>query len=86
MFRVKDVLKNWPVFRDKDLFLEYVVLFSNPKAIITITREPEYGCKVIHFKKTSDSSLADFIKKKTIVFSDQEVAKIEQCLRDSIVN
>ena len=86
MFRVKDVLKNCPAFRDKDRFLEQVVLFSNPKAKIAISREPEYGCKVIHFKKTLDSNIADFIKNKTILFSDQEVAKIEKCLRASIVN
>ena len=86
MFIVKDVLKNCPVFRDKDPFLEHVVLFSNPNADITTSREPEYGCKIIHFKKTSDANLADFIKNQPTRFSDQEVAKIEQCLRANIVN
>ncbi len=86
MFRVKDVLKNCPVFRNKNLFLEHVVLFSNPNAEISISREPEYGCKVIHFETNSDNILADFITNQPILFSDHEVAKIEQCLRAAIVN
>jgi hypothetical protein len=86
MFRVKDILKNCVVFRDKDPFLEHMVVFSNPKANVTISREPEYRCKIIQFKRKSDTNLADFIKNQPICFSDQEVAKIEQCLRTSIVN
>jgi hypothetical protein len=35
MFRVKDILKNCVVFRDKDPFLEHMVVFSNPKANVT---------------------------------------------------
>ena len=85
-FRVKDVLKNCPVFRYNDLFLEHLAVFSNPRAIITIGQEPEYGYKAIHFKKKADSNLADFIANKPIRFSDQEVAKIEQCLRANIAN
>ena len=86
MFRIKDVLKNCPVFRDNYLFLEHIVVFSNPKDSITIGQEPEYGCKVIHFKKKADSNPADFIANKLIRFSDQKVAKIERCLRANIAN
>lgn len=86
MFRVKDVLKGCSVFSDKDLFLEHVVVFSNPKANMAISREPEYGCKIIHFKRASDTNLAGFIKNQPTRFSDQEVAKIEQCLRSNIAN
>jgi hypothetical protein len=85
MFRVKDVLKNCPVFRYNDLSLEHLVVFSNPRTSITIGQEPEYGCKVVHFKKKADSNPADFIANKPIRFSDQ-VAKIEQCLRANIAN
>jgi len=86
MFRIKDILKNCTIFDEKDLFLKHTVLFSNPKADIRISKEPEYGCKIIHLKSIADTSLAGFIKNEPVRFSDQEVRKIELCLKASIGN
>lgn len=86
MFRIKDLLKHCTVFEDNDLFLKHIVLFSNPKAEIKISKEPEYGCKIIQLKSLSDTCLVDFIKNEPTRFTDQEVTKIEQCLEANIVN
>jgi Nuclease-related domain len=86
MFRVKDVLKNCEVFTDKSLYLKSVVVFSNPKANLNITSEPDYGCIVHQIKSAADPSLADLIKNEPARFSDEEIEEIKQCLENSIGN
>ncbi len=86
MFKVKDALKYCSVFQNKGLFIEQSLDFSNPKAVINKSTDPEHGSEIVHLRGLSDTTAAEWIKNKSIRFSDQEVAKIEQCLRTRIVN
>jgi hypothetical protein len=86
MFRVKDVLKSCDVFTEKPLYLKSVIVFSNPKAILNILSQPDYGCTIHQIKSLEDPSLADLIQKEPERFSHDEIDKIEQCLEDSIGN
>jgi hypothetical protein len=86
MFRIKDILKTCELFKVKELYLKQIVLFSNPKAIIKKTKDPDYGCKIIQIKSIADTILADFIMNNRVCFSDQEIREIEQCLESNIGN
>jgi hypothetical protein len=86
MFRVKDILKNCEVFKNKELYLRSIVVFSNPKAKITISKDPEWNCRIIHLKNIQDTTLADFINEGYSNFSDQDIESIEKCLKPQINN
>lgn len=85
MFRIKDILKNCEVFKEKALYVNAVVLFTNSKINLKISKDPEW-CKVFQIKKLTDSCLSDYIKNEPIRFSDEEIASIEQSLKIRIGN
>jgi hypothetical protein len=84
-FRIKDILKNCEVFREKTLYVNAVVLFTNSKIDLKISKDPKW-CKVLRIKKLTDSSLSDYIKNEPIRFSDKEITSIEQSLKTRIGN
>jgi hypothetical protein len=86
MFRVKDVLKECEVFKQRDPYVRSVVVFTNRKAKLKILKEPKWGCKVVQIKTFADSHLSDYIKNEPPRFSDKEIMSIEQSLRMKIGN
>lgn len=84
-FRIKDILKNCEVFKEKALYVNAVVLFTNSKINLKISKNPEW-CKVFQIKKLTDSCLSDYIKNEPIRFSDKEITSIEQSLTIRIGN
>jgi hypothetical protein len=84
-FRIKDILKNCEVFREKALYVNAVVLFTNSKISLKIPKDPEW-CKVFQIRKLTDSYLSDYIKNEPIRFSDNEIASIEESLKAKIGN
>ena len=85
MFRVKDILKDCEVFKNKDLYLNAVLLFTNSKISLKVSSDPKY-CKVLQIRKLTDPYLSDYIKNEPIRFSDEEVASIEKILEARIGN
>ncbi len=85
MFRIKDTLKNCEVFKEKDLYINAVVLFTNSKIRLEISKDPKW-CEVLQIKKQADSCLSNHIKNQPVRFSDKEVTSIEQSLKISIGN
>ena len=71
MFRIKDVLKNCEVFKQKALYVNAVVLFANGKINLKISKNPQW-CKVFQIKKPTDSSLSDYIMNEPVRFSDRD--------------
>jgi len=84
-FRIKDILKNCEVFKEKALYVNAVVLFTNSKIDLKISKDPEW-CNVLQIRKPADSSLSDYIKNEPIRFSDKEITAIEQSLKIRIGN
>jgi len=84
--RIKDIIKNCEVFKEKPLYVNAVVLFTNSKASLKISKDPEWGCKVVQIKKLADPCLSDYIKNEPIRFSDKEIMSIEQSLKIRIGN
>lgn len=84
-FRIKDILKDCEVFKEKALYVNAVVLFTNSKINLKISKNPEW-CKVFQIKKLTDSCLSDYIKNEPIRFSDKEITSIEQSLTIRIGN
>jgi hypothetical protein len=85
MFRIKDILKNCEVFKEKAPYVNAVVLFTNKKIDLRISKDPEW-CKVFQIKNLTDSSLFDYINYEPIRFSEEEVTSIEQSLKTKIGN
>jgi hypothetical protein len=83
--RIKNILENCEVFKQKDLYVNAVVLFTNSKINLKISKDPEW-CKVFQIKKLTDSCLSDYIKNEPILFSDKEITLIEQSLKIRIGN
>jgi len=48
LFRVKDALNYCSVFQNKGLFIEHALYFSNSKAVISKSNDPEHGCEIVH--------------------------------------
>jgi hypothetical protein len=86
MFRVKDILKECEVFKQRDPYVKSVVVFTNRKANVKILKEPKWGCRVVQIKTLVDSHLSDYIKNEPPRFSDKEIMSIEQSLRMKIGN
>jgi hypothetical protein len=84
-FRIKDILKNCEVFKKKAPYVNAVVVFTNSKIDLKISKEPKW-CRVFRVKKLTDSSLSDYIKNEPIRFSDKEITSIEQSLKIRIGN
>jgi hypothetical protein len=83
--RIKDILKNCEVFKDKAPYVNAVVLFTNSKINLKKSKDPEW-CKVLQIRKLTDSSLSDYIMNEPIRFSDKEITSIEQSLKTRIGN
>jgi hypothetical protein len=83
--RIKDILKNCQVFKDKAPYVNAVVLFTNSKINLKKSKDPEW-CKVLQIKKLTDSSLSDYIMNEPIGFSDKEITLIEENLKTRIGN
>jgi hypothetical protein len=84
-FRIKNILKNCEVFKEKALYVNAVVLFTNSKINLEISKDPEW-CKVFQIKKLADSCLSDYIMNEPVRFSDKEISSIEQSLKIRIGN
>jgi len=84
--RIKDILKNCEVFKEKRIYVNAVVLFANSKTSLKISKDPEWRCRVFQIKKLADSCLSDYIKNEPIRFSDKEIISIEQSLKIRIGN
>jgi hypothetical protein len=84
--RIRDILKNCEVFKEKAPYVNAVVLFTNSKINLKISKDPQWGCKVFQIKKLTDSCLSDYIKNEPIRFSDKEITSIEQSLKIRIGN
>jgi hypothetical protein len=84
--RLKNILKNCEVFKERSPYVNAVVLFTNRKAKLKISKEPEWGCKVLQIKTLADPSLSDYIKNERIRFSNKEIMSIEQSFRVKIGN
>lgn len=84
-FRIKDVLKNCEVFKEKALYVNAVVLFTNSKINLKISKKPEW-CKVLQIENLADSRLSDYIRNEPIRFSEKEIMLIEQNLKNRIGN
>jgi len=85
MFRIKDILKYCEVFKEKAPYVNAVILFTNSKIGLKISKDPEW-CKVLQIGKPTDSSLSDYIKNEPVRFSDKEITSIEQSLKIRIGN
>ena len=81
--RVRDVLESVEVFKRKDLYVNAVVVFTNRKIRLTVSKKPE-NFTVVQLREQTDSSLCDYVKNEPIRFSGEEVRSIEQCLKASI--
>jgi len=73
------------VFKEKALYVNAVVLFTNSKINLKISTNPEW-CEVFQIKKLTDSCLPDYIENEPISFSDKEIMSIEQSLTIRIGN
>lgn len=83
--RIKDILKNCKVFIEKAPYVNAVLLFTNSKINLKISKDPEW-CKALQIKDLTDSSLSDYIVNRPVRFSDKEIESIEQCLETRIGN
>jgi len=83
--RIKDIIKDCEVFKEKRPYVNAVVLFTNSKINLKKSRDPEW-CKVVQIKERTDSRLSDYIKNEPVRFSDKEVMSIEQSLKMKIGN
>jgi len=87
LFRVKNLLKQCPVFAQKDPYVHGILLFSNKKAKLSIDQEKlKWTNKIIRIRNQSDWSLAQYIINEPMVFSFQEIGLIEQFLKAKIGN
>jgi hypothetical protein len=85
VIRIKAILKNCEVFKEKALYINAVVLFTNSKLELKMSKDPEW-CKVFQIKKLTDSCLSDYVKNEPIRFFDEEITSIEQSLKNKIGN
>jgi hypothetical protein len=83
--RIKNVLEDCEVFREKRPYVNAVVLFTNSKINLEKSMDPQW-CKVIQIKELGDSRFADYIRNEHVRFSDKEVMSIEQSLKTKIGN
>lgn len=83
--RIKNVLKNCEVFIERPPYVNAVLVFTNNKINLTLSKDPEW-CKVFQIRKVTDSSLSDYIKNEPIRFSNKEIASIEESLKIRIGN
>ncbi len=84
-FRVKDILKGCEVFKENAPYVNAVVVFTNSKVSLQLSKNPEW-CKVLQIRGLTDSRLADYIRSEPIRFSDEEVASVERALKARIAN
>jgi hypothetical protein len=85
MFRVKDILKRCDVFKNREPFVDALVVFSNSKLKLKIEKPPKY-CEIIQISNQTDTKLSERITNRPISFSSQEVDSIEQFLKGKISN
>ena len=83
--RIKDILTNCEVFKEREPYVNAVVLFTNNKINPIVPEDPKL-CKVLQIKKLTDTSLSDYIRNGPIRFSNEEITSIEQSLITRIGN
>jgi hypothetical protein len=84
-FRIKNILKNCEVFKEKAPYVNALVLFTNSKINLKISKDPEW-CRVFQIEKLTNSCLSDYIMNEPVRFSDKEITSIEQSLKIRIGN
>lgn len=83
--RVKDVLKRSVVFNDRELHVNAILVFSNPKIKLKLLEYPKY-CSVIQINGENDTKLSELITNGSPIFSNQQIDLIEECIRSKIGN
>jgi hypothetical protein len=83
--RIRDILKDCEVFKNRKPYVNPVVLFTNSKINPKVSEDPKY-CKVLQIKKLTDTNLSEYVRSGPIRFSNEEIASIEQSLRTRIGN
>ena len=64
-FRIKDILKSCEVFKEKDLYVNAVVLFTNRRINLKISKDPEW-CKVLQIKRARTKQFVQFFRRNIL--------------------
>ncbi len=73
-FRLKDILKDCEVFENREPYVNALVVFSNKKVKLNLSREENLKWStVIKLNNQADKSLSNYITNKSIVFTPYEI-------------